>query len=59
LRAAYNEAVVNAQRQNGRAHKRSRNAPYATETAGLLLIAFLLLILTLIRYWHSIHWSLR
>jgi hypothetical protein len=32
---------------------------YASETAGLLLIAALLLALTLIRYWHAIHWSLR
>lgn len=36
-----------------------RHAIYATETAGLLLIAFLLLALTLIRYWHDLHWSLR
>lgn len=36
-----------------------RHAVYATETVGLLLIAGLLLVLTLIRYWHSIHWSLR
>jgi hypothetical protein len=36
-----------------------RHAVYATETTGLLLIAVLLLALTLIRYWHSIHWSLR
>jgi hypothetical protein len=32
---------------------------YASETTGLLLIAFLLLVLTLLRYWHDIHWSLR
>jgi len=25
----------------------------------LLLIAFLLLVLTVIRYWHNIHWSWR
>ena len=36
-----------------------RHAVYASETAGLLLIAALLLVLTLIRYWHYIHWSLR
>lgn len=41
------------------AHKHSRHAVYASETTGLLLIAFLLLILTLVRYWHEIHWSLR
>jgi hypothetical protein len=41
------------------AHKHHRHALYASETTGLLLIAFLLLALTLIRYWHEIHWSLR
>jgi hypothetical protein len=41
------------------AHKHHRHAVYASETTGLLLIAFLLLVLTLIRYWHEIHWSLR
>jgi hypothetical protein len=45
--------------QSGASSKRSRHAIYATETAGLLLIAFLLLILTVIRYWRDIHWSLR
>jgi len=39
--------------------KQHRHAVYASETAGLLLIAFLLLALTVIRYWHDIHWSLR
>lgn len=51
--------MVNAQRQNDSAHKHQRRAMYATETSGLLLIAFLLLALTLIRYWHTIHWGLR
>jgi hypothetical protein len=32
---------------------------YASEAAGLLLIAFLLLVLTVIRYWHDVHWSMR
>jgi hypothetical protein len=40
-------------------HKHHRHAVYATETAGLLLIAVLLLVLTVLRYWHDIHWSLR
>lgn len=40
-------------------HKHHRHAVYASETTGLLLIAFLLLILTLIRYWHYAHWSIR
>jgi len=39
--------------------KHHRHAVYASETTGLLLIAFLLLVLTLIRYWHDIHWSWR
>ena len=39
--------------------KRHRHAAYASETAGLLLIAFLILVLTIVRYWHAIHWSLR
>jgi len=40
-------------------HKHSHHAVYASEATGLLLIAFMLLLLTVIRYWHSIHWSLR
>jgi hypothetical protein len=56
---AYNVAVVKPQPQNDSAHKQSRRAIYATETSGLLLIAFLLLVLTLVRYWHVIHWSWR
>jgi hypothetical protein len=40
-------------------HKHNRHAAYASETTGLLLIAVMLLILTLVRYWHGIHWSLR
>lgn len=50
--------MVNIQRQND-SHRHHRHAIYATETSGLLLIAFLLLALTLIRYWHVIHWSVR
>jgi len=39
--------------------KPHRHAVYASEATGLLVIAFLLLVLTLIRYWHAIHWSWR
>jgi hypothetical protein len=39
--------------------KPRRHAVYATEAVGLLLIALVLLVLTLIRYWHVIHWSWR
>jgi hypothetical protein len=56
---AYNVCVPDAQRQNGSSGKHRRHAIYATETSGLLLIALLLLVLTLIRYWHAIHWSVR
>ena len=51
--------MVHVQHQNDSAHKHQRHAAYATETSGLLLIAFLLFVLTLMRYWHAIHWSLR
>jgi hypothetical protein len=54
--------VVKAHQREGEdssAHKRRHHAIYATETSGLLLIAFLLLVLTVIRYWHAIHWSVR
>lgn len=40
-------------------HKHNRHAVYASEATGLLLIAVLLLMLTRIRYWHDLHWSLR
>ena len=32
---------------------------YTLEATGLLIIAFLILILTLVRYWHHIPWSAR
>jgi len=32
---------------------------YTLETTGLLIIAVVLLILTVIRYWHHLSWSLR
>ena len=39
--------------------KKPRRGILATETAGLLVIAFLILVLTIVRYWRYIHWSLR
>jgi len=36
-----------------------RHHVYSLETTGLLIIAVVLLIVTLIRYWQAIHWSLR
>jgi hypothetical protein len=50
--------VAGPQRQNDPESKQRRSI-YATETAGLLVIALLLLVLTLVRYWHDIHWSWR
>jgi hypothetical protein len=50
------EKVV-ADRQRGARDK--QYAVYASEAAGLLVIAFLLLALILVRYWQNIDWSLR
>jgi hypothetical protein len=38
---------------------RHRHSLYAAEASGLLVIAILLLILCLIRYWQYIPWSAR
>jgi len=38
---------------------RHHHSAYAAEATGLLLMAVLLLILTLIRYWQNIPWSAR
>jgi hypothetical protein len=54
----YNTLVPATQPDHNASGKRHRHAMYATETAGLLLIAFLLLVLTVVRYWHDIHWSI-
>jgi hypothetical protein len=51
--------VADSERQNDSKPQPRRHAIYATETSGLLPIAFLLLVLTLVRYWHIIHWSVR
>jgi hypothetical protein len=62
-RQSYNVGVSvephDSEQQNDSDRRHQRHAIYATETAGLLLIAFLLLAITIIRYWHAIHWSLR
>jgi hypothetical protein len=58
----YNVFVSPSQQPTGNsdhARNRHRHSIYASETTGLLLIAFMLLALALIRYWHVIHWSLR
>lgn len=55
----YNIHVLTPKSDREAAHKHHRHAVYASETTGLLMIALVLLILTLIRYWREIHWSLR
>ena len=47
---------LDAQRDSRKKH---RSAVYTSEATGLALIALLVLVLTLVRYWHQIHWSLR
>jgi hypothetical protein len=38
---------------------RHRRSLYAAEASGLMVIALLLLILSLVRYWHYINWGAR
>ena len=45
--------------QNQPESRRPKHHIYALETTGLLLIALMLLVLTLVRYWHNINWSAR
>jgi hypothetical protein len=39
--------------------RQHRHSVYAAEATGLLLMAVLLLVLTIIRYWRYIPWSAR
>lgn len=55
----YNSGVPAQNTQNDVSARRERHVVYASEATGLLVIALVLLVLTLIRYWHHIHWSLR
>lgn len=55
--AAYNNDVLTRQAES--ASKHARHRAYGQETTGLLVIAFLLLVLTLIRYWRYIPWNVR
>ncbi|MBZ5613713.1 MAG: hypothetical protein LAO23_06865 [Acidobacteriia bacterium] len=49
--------VADSEHQKNR--HQHRHSIYAAEATGLLLMAVLLLILTLIRYWRYIPWSAR
>ena len=42
-----------------RTKHRHRHSLYAAEASGLMVIAVLLLILSLVRYWQYINWSAR
>jgi hypothetical protein len=57
LQRRYNVGVALPQREHE--SRRPKHHIYALETTGLLLIALMLLILTIIRYWHNINWSVR
>jgi len=58
-RRRYNTAVLTIKSGQDAAARHHRHAVYASETTGLLLVAVVLLVLTLIRYGHQIPWSLR
>ena len=56
----YNNPVPSPEPNDSRQErKHRRHAVYASEATGLLLIAFVLLVLTLVRYWQNMNWSLR
>ena len=59
LRGRYNVRVSRLPQVAHSSKKRPKHHIYALETTGLLLIAVMLLIVTLIRYWHNINWSAR
>jgi hypothetical protein len=50
---------VPTDRQDDSTPRQRRRAVYASEAIGLLVIAFLLLALTVVRYWHVIRWNWR
>ncbi len=49
----------NERQGNPRQQHQHHHSIYAAEATGLLLMAVLLLILTIIRYWRDIPWSAR
>jgi hypothetical protein len=55
----YNTAVDRSHTKKHHGAKRHQHPIHATETLGLLLIAFLVVVITVVRYWHAIHWSIR
>jgi hypothetical protein len=51
--------VADNELQDSKRQHQHRHSIYAAEATGLLLMAVLLLILTIIRYWRYIPWSAR
>jgi hypothetical protein len=63
IEPGYNAAVPDAIPQPPPDRRSQERQPkhhiYKVETAGILIIGILILILTLARYWHHIAWSAR
>jgi len=51
--------VADNEDQDSKRLHRHRHSIYAAEATGLLFMAILLLILTIIRYWRCIPWNAR
>jgi hypothetical protein len=51
--------VADHEHQDDKHRHQHRHSIYAAEATGLLLMAVMLLILTIIRYWRYIPWSAR
>ena len=51
--------AADSEHQEDKHQHQHHHSIYAAEATGLLLMAVLLLILTIIRYWRYIPWSLR
>ena len=58
MQRRYNWGVPDTQ-QPSPANHRPKRPFYSLETTGLIIMAILILILILIRYWHHIPWSVR
>jgi hypothetical protein len=56
----YNEAVREQQKSKERSEAGGeRKRVYSAETLGLLILAAVVLIVIVVRYWNEIHWSAR
>jgi len=56
---SYNVCVFRASPHPVPSRRRPRSRVYAREATGLIIIALLLLVLTLVRFWRYIPWSWR